>query len=292
MTEHRFITVYRLMDYGDQEDLTLSHLGMRCSVIFTRSEFSLSQGYPQFRADPEGSSVVVAIKNIQFESGPYLVIEQTVDLHGAPYRQIARELAAEIAGVLEVLAPSIVREKVFEGVVSTNESIAMSLDGPIMISPIKSIKLRSLAQELCERHSEIANLSPHDRGRFRLASRWFFKSLQTYDLVDKFLSLYVALEVHPAANTSDVPMALRDYLRANLFPALTASEIKVRLQLGQLAGYRAKIVHDGLVDLDDTSGKELTGHIRRAEAMVRACLGVLIGLPDPDLLKKWIVDVT
>jgi hypothetical protein len=200
----------------------------------------------------------------------------------------AAQLSAEVSATLELRCPAILGRRVFEGVLHTPSGSGFFPDGLISATGRPGETNEELVNKFREARQRTQLLSEPERERFALAVRWFAKGRDTTNPIDRFLALYICLEIFPAMGSTDVVRLVRDFVRARAAPELDKDEVTNRIGIGRICGKRAEIVHDGLVAVDLVRDQEFRVLLKQLEASVCFCLRTLGGLPPGDELEAYV----
>ena len=196
-------------------------------------------------------------------------------------------LCAEAASVVELQRSRLVFNRVFEGLVDLPGQMTWMPESPLRIVSLGPVDPERVVAGVQRTLQQLERLSPSDRTRLQLASRWFERGMREANPLDAFLCFWTVLEVHPCAGTTDIPGATARYL-GTAFPDLTPKNIKAALQLGPAFSFRSRIVHDGLALVpaaDDAKFNELYDRLRAA---AQAVLRILAGLPAGEELQTYL----
>lgn len=139
--------------------------------------------------------------------------------------------------------------------------------------PIQQIKDADL-EHITVLWDQLLGLPQEARNRIELALRWYHRGLAEKFPNDKFLLFWISLEILAMTDTTDIERAA-EYIRTKLFPQLSTTEIKERLQLGPLFGCRSDIVHKGLAAMEHWDDRR----IQLVRNLVRELLRADVGLP-------------
>jgi hypothetical protein len=235
------------------------------------------------------ASLMMGTEQIEIGEGLYLVVSDRVSFFNqANSLSEARARASEIVTMIDLEYKRMVSQKVFDGVVNEPGKYTMWQDGPEIVSAMPTIHPEQLKQVIDSGISRLSSLSFEQRSRARLMSRWYRRAQETLNQVDKFLYLYVVTEVYPAAGTTNVPNAIRDYLGVNAFPNIDKRIVKDRLKLGRLTGFRASIVHDGKESISKSEATEFRELLRILECVAYECLNLASGRSYQGSLDEWV----
>ena len=194
----------------------------------------------------------------------------------------------QVATSVAILFPGLIAERKFEGFVNKPGQWIISGPGPINLIARPDDDPAQIGRDLSTINHALSKASVDTRERFQLASRWYAQGQFSGNPVDKLLSWFISLEVHPANGTTDVPAAVRDYLHSKVYPHIAPADIKKRLQIGQITGMRAAIVHDGHSHVELADQEAYTQSLQILDAIVRTCLRCLAGIPPGNALDSFI----
>lgn len=119
--------------------------------------------------------------------------------------------------------------------------------------------------------------SPALDNRVRLCLHWYLRGIMGKPNMDKFLSLWLALEVWSQSwHINDIV----DKIQTRLLPGYDKARVKAGLELGQMFGRRADLVHNG----DATYGEKEQKYVNRLENILEECLRHDLGLELKEVL--------
>jgi hypothetical protein len=246
--------------------------------------------------DPNSSGNAFDLKyDVQeFESGSYVMVlvkpTSTAEMPGAGWI-VAHDRFARAVVALDLEFPGIVHDKLFEAAVATPEM-------PLLIAPEEGLDVgghegyghTEVANRLKMRAEEESTLPERDDARFTLASRWFRRANDAKNIIDRVLFYYMVLEVYPSVIGPDVPGDVSRFLAKHVYPSLSASEVKARLNLGPICGFRGQIVHDGKATVGSLEEwQKVNDYVQRLRATARTCLRVLARLSPGSELDEYIM---
>ena len=104
--------------------------------------------------------------------------------------------------------------------------------------------------------------------------------------------LFIALEVFPAMNTTDVVRPVTELIQRHVAPAASYPDIKERIGIGRIFGTRSEIVHNGLAVVDITRSPDFDRRLEQLEAIARVCMRVLGGMPAGTALDRFLTPET
>lgn len=284
------LQLYRLRSSPPAQPTSLrAEDGREISLL--RGPFSLARGVHIPIHSDGGSGYTMGLEEHPIPEGAYLGFASPFAPFGtSPTHHDAILSNTEMAALTELHFPHLLAEKVFDDVPSTLTSVFIGGESPLRVIGRPPVPIHELTGALANSLEKLGRMDPQDRQRFRLASRWFRRGVEAPNDVDGFLYCYIALEVFPATGDVDVPARVRDFLHARLYQQHPPSTVKERLRLGQIAGLRARIVHDGLAFIGegDQAFIELAACL---QAIVRVCLRLHLTLSPGDDLDRWLAAV-
>lgn len=285
------VAVYRLNCPRPQDEVVvLSDECRKASFMGTGLKLSTSAMKTVFM---DGETVGQVVPNERyFPPDAYLAVlvryEQSFAKSPHDMRADASAEIAEMVSKVELAEPGLIIEKVFEDVVNPPGMYIASPEGPEKLTGRPDTPVETIAVGLGNFLSAHMPHSSDAKRRFKLASRWFQKGLQSANEIDRFLSLYVALEVYPSADSADVPGRVCTFVKTHLHPEHSLADIKSALSLGRIAGLRAEVVHDGLSSVSASRSSVPSDFMEIIEAVVRASLMNLLGGSYRGELRRWL----
>jgi hypothetical protein len=205
-------------------------------------------GIPVRHVFEGGVSMTMDVQPVSFPPGRYVVISTERADEPEAWKVNPSFETSEIAARIALLFPGLIDEHRFEGFVSRPRHVILGGSGPMRIGGSPDLQPAEMTSSLIELEDALESQSPEARQRFRLASRWYQRGIASKNLVDRLLNWYIALEVHPADETTKVATVVPRYLQERVYPDLAAIEVKDRIGIGALTTLRGKIVHDGMSD--------------------------------------------
>jgi hypothetical protein len=229
-------------------------------------------------------------QTLTFPPGRYLIIQtdRPFDEPLTPFASASLEVN-EVAAKIAFLFPGLLAERKFEGFVNRPGLYSMGGAGPIHVVARPDDDPGTIAKELAACDTAIDKRSSSDRDRFRLSARWYAQGHFEENLIDRLLSWYISLEVHPAQGTSDVPNTVRDYIHQHAYNQVSPGDIKQKLELGHIASMRAAIVHDGKTHVASADLTDYRRRLNKLDAVVGTCLLVLAGRPIAGALDTYLL---
>lgn len=251
------------------------------SVQLVTGPFGISTSAAVRLVGPDGGGITAREQRLQFPQGRYLIVQTERELNEplTPYATASLEVN-EVAAKIAILCPGLIAERKFEGFVNRPGSMVM-MAGP---SPMRIVARpdddpKAVANDLAAFDRVLEGQSESVKERFRLAARWYSQGHMADNFIDRLLSWFISLEVHPGAGTTDVPGVVRDYLHAHAYPSVDPGELKSRILIGPITGMRADIVHNGKAHVGPAEDTLYANRLEALEAIVRTCLRILAGLP-------------
>jgi hypothetical protein len=80
------------------------------------------------------------------------------------------------------------------------------------------------------------------------------------------------------------------FLAERVYAGVPPAEVKARLNLGRICGFRSDIVHDGKASVAPDERATVDEHVKRLQAIARTCLRVLAGLAPGSELDCFILE--
>jgi hypothetical protein len=283
-----FIGVYELNSpLGEQSGEIVRTSSYSVQVV--SGPFQFSRSVPLRRIAAGFSGIAMGQQLLEFPPGRYLVIEteRIVDEPLNVYSNASLEVN-QVATSIAILFPGLIAGRKFEGFVNKPGQWIMAGPGPIDIVARSDDDPEKVRKDLEILNDALSKADASTRERFQLASRWYAQGQFAENQIDKLLSWFISLEVHPAYGTTDVPGAVRDYLHSRVYPDLSPENIKKKLQIGPITGMRAAIVHDGQSHVELADQAVYTERLRILDAIVRTCLRCLAGIQPGDALDSFV----
>ena len=283
-----FLSVYRLAAPPPQMKIQLLVVNAAKLLLFP-GPFQVERAVPVHHYGDRVVEMTMGTELVSFPQGAFLVMQQEVNRSvGGGEQMEARLRSSEIVALLDMDFRGLVAEKLFEGAVTSPGHFIWAPEGPVRLTARPSVTPEQLTSALSDGVAALDSLPPPNRERLRLMSRWYRRAQETLNQIDKFLFLYIAIEVFPATGRDNVPNAVRDFLAQHVFPDIEPSAIKERLMLGPITGLRADIVHDGKSSITASEQAEFPERLVRLEAVTRESMGLLAGRPYGGTLDKWV----
>ena len=247
-------------------------------------------------ADPTSSQIAFDLRHQvrDFPEGPYLAIQalprtETGDVHPNGWRR-AKDLFAQLTALLDLEFPGIASAVEYEGTMATRvmSTYRVPEEGLWLERP-RAYAPDDVERTLQVRADDLAKLSERDASRFTLAARWFRRANDAENSIDKVLFYYTVLETLPKpGKKSEVPNAVARFLVERGFPNLDPQEVKARLNLGRICGFRGEVVHDGKANVEDAEKAVVKDHVDRLRAIAGTCLRLLAGMPPGGELDRFL----
>jgi hypothetical protein len=191
----------------------------------------------------------------------------------------AKARHAGLAASLELRWPGIVERCVWEAILQTPGVFHLATDGPRRFHAPIAASVADLQSGYVDARRATEALPPERRSRFELASRWYMRGVDADSPIDRFLFLFIALEVYPATDTTDVVRAVTELVNREVAPSLSSADVKERIGIGRIFGIRSDIVHFGLAVVDVTRSPDFDRRLQQLEAIAQVCMRVLAGMP-------------
>jgi len=270
-----------------------------CSLRFSRGPIlSMVPKFPEMRLHSSGDFYTLPPD----QSGLKLEVESQT-LPGEDYLEIIApcnsqdfpEVLAEGRQKIEPLL-SIIRlllgerpldERMLEDVLEIDEKPKYTVATPSVriernfpIERYDTTRINELKDAL--RGSE--NLAAPERDPLLLALRWYWKAVQERQDVDKYIALWIALEILVTKEKAkNVVNLTRDFLQRNILPQFDKGVVKQRLEIGELYDLRRDIVHYGLNKLPE----EKADYLDRLQEIVEEIIRCNLGLASKGSLLKY-----
>lgn len=138
-------------------------------------------------------------------------------------------------------------------------------------------KLDEHALDKTSRIIDIFCTSPALDNRVRLCLRWYIRGITGKPNMDKFLSLWLALEVWAQSRNLSV---IVDKIQTRLLPGYDKARVKAGLELARMFSRRGDLVHNG----NDTYGEKEQKYVNLLENILEECLRHDLGLELKEVL--------
>jgi hypothetical protein len=289
-----YVAIYRALSTPPTEPITVAR-GDDYAVHLHPGPLAVS--YSTGWADPWSptNSLVLGLEPEcrKFPAGSYVIVVTTkpsANVSGGSAWSAAKDRIAQLVAVLDLDFAGVAQEKVYEGPMLTPSTpMHLTWEEGFRFSPSKSHAPADIAAGLQTRADHVLALSGQDAARFALAARWFQRANDSTNSIDRVLFYYTVLEVFPAAGTSDVPGAVARFLAERVYAGATPADVKARLNLGRICGFRGEIVHDGKASVAPDERATVDEHVKRLQAIARTCLRVLAGLAPGSELDRFMM---
>ncbi|MEW6029371.1 MAG: hypothetical protein AB1554_07790 [Chloroflexota bacterium] len=283
------LTVYRLRRSPPEAELQLAKSEtMQISIV--GGSFSILRGVniPDYSSDSAG--VVMGTEQLFFPKGAYLFLVSKfnfLDISGFSRSQATLK-NTEFASALDLKFPHLIAERVFEGVPSKPNEISVDLESPVSLTVGPPISDEIVLENTTTILQQLNTMSAIQRSRFQLASRWFRRGSDATSEIDRLLFWYIVLEIYPAQDSQDVPNLVVKFLHQQIYPDIDIKSLKEKIGIGHLASLRAKIVHDGQLNIPPNEYSQYEGRLRQLQALARVSLKHLLGEPVLNDLDEWV----
>ena len=247
----------------------------------------LVAGLPEERSySPRSVHRRLEKRTIECGPGCYLVVKDSIAEPTTDGLQAFLSTARQTVALFELNHPGGLLHRVYEGAVCTDGNFSFLPEHPITVVARSVPSATDLANAISDGSARLLSVRPEERDRFRLAARWFSKGTYSDDPIDRFLSYWIALEIHPTAGTTRVPEMTAQYIGTML--GISPATIKAQLWLGQLTGIRGKIVHHGRDAVRGEEYSAFVGYLHRLKAVVTFVLKGLLGIRDDEALRQYL----
>jgi len=233
---------------------------------------------PLVTYDPPAARMTLAEQRVELPADSYLVMEiegSRIDpqlvLSDASLR------VSEIVALFNLRYDQIIAERVFEGAINKGNAGVFVQEGPFTLTAQPSREASEIVGQLTSDLRSVASLTAERRNRFRLGARWYRRGHGSVNPIDKFLSLWTALEVYPGEGDPDV-VGLVVGLLSSVYPDVPREELKARIGIGRIAGLRGDIVHQGKAFVARDDEESFSDHLKRLAAIAATCLRMLASL--------------
>jgi hypothetical protein len=286
-----YVTIYHALVPAPASEMVLAQ-GQ--DYVVSAMPGPLEIRYSTARPDPTNGGALDLGQEVRaFAAGSYIVVAiatavGTTGTLGEGWRR-ALSRFAQVVAALELDFPGVLGEKLYEGTF-------ISPDNPFFLSPEEGYRfgqraaydLVAIQGALQSRLDGLDAIPVSDLGRFTLASRWFRRANDSNNSIDRLLFYYTALEVYPATGSTDVPGVVSRFLAEKVAGSLSSSEVKARLDLGRICGFRAEIVHNGKASCEPHEVTMLNEYVQKLQAVTRTCLRILANIPPGNDLEKYL----
>lgn len=196
----------------------------------------------------------------------------------------ARELCENqidraVALLSAILTPDLFAHEVWRGWIT--DGVLLAADAWLkLVAPI-SISGDAIREHADRFRRALRKDSDLDR-RFTLMSKLFARAISMRPSEEKFLWLWTVLEVFPMRDTSNIA-PISDLLSRII--SKPAVDLKAKLQIGQLFGYRSALVHDGRLPIEL---KDLGSVLGKLEAIGLVIIRFAGGMPYQGELNQYL----
>ena len=285
------VSIYRVNCPPPEDEIILIS-DDKVEVKIINGEIKLNTSRMKTVFTEEGTASEMRSEKHSLNKDTYLIIENwfVVPWDDIPYSyRVNTEMQnSEIASAVEVTESNLISEKIFEDVVDTEGRNVAMPKSPTKITSRPFKKPGNFSENVRESIENLRDMPDKSEDRFRLSSRWFQKGRDEEGMVDKFISWYISLEVHPSQGSTKVTENVRDFLAEEVLDNKNPSEVKKDLNLGRITGLRSKIVHNGLSQMSEAEPDNPGEFLEIVESIVRVSLKSQLGLDYGGELDKWI----
>ncbi len=283
-----YLSIYRLSIATPTDAIDLAVID-NVLISLMPGPFQIQRSIPIHQYGDGSGGLIMGTEDIFIPEGAYMLFQHELEQnHKSDTQANARIVNSEILALLDLKFEGLIGEKVFEIPINKPGQFVFSPESPIRIYGIPPITEIEFSETINNGINSLNKLEDNARQRFRLMSRWLRRANDTLNLIDKFLFLYFAVEVYPSFGTTDVPRAIRDFLHQNFYSDITKNEIKDKLMLGKIAGFRSDIVHNGRASILESESAEFTEMLERLYAIAFACMRYLASEKYSGALDKWL----
>lgn len=262
------------------------------TITLVSGSIKLSTSKMQTSFTDQGTVSALVNRDHEFPKDTYIIIEIRffLEMGELPYEARTRAAlrATEIATLIETSEPALLTDKIFEDVANLPGKFVASPEGPMTITARPSKDPDKIAIEVQNSISKCDELSSEKRAIFQLSSRWFQKGIHTLNEVDRFLSMFIVLEVYPACGSTDVPGKVCEWIKNDLNANDSIDLIKEKLALGRITGLRADIVHNGISMVSMSKVKVPSDFMHIVEILARLSISNQLGQKYNGELDKWL----
>lgn len=270
-----------------------------CALRFSRGPIlSLVPKFPEIRLHssgdfytlpPDQSKLKVELEYLTLQGDDYVEIIAPCNSQDSPavLAEGRRKVEPLLSIIRLLLGERPLDERMLEDVLEIGEKPKYAVASPFVRMetnfPIKRYDITRITElENALRGSE--NLAAPERDRLLLSLRWYWKAVQERRDVDKYIALWIALEVLVTkGKENNVVDLTRDFLQRGLLPQFDKGVVKQRLKIGALYGLRKDIVHNGLNRLPE----ERSDYLDRLQEIVQEIIRCNLSLASPGSLLKY-----
>jgi len=283
-----YVAIYRTLSAPPTDAMTVAR-GDDYEVHLHPGPLAVS--YSTGSADPRSpaNTITLGQERREFPRGSYLIVATRKDTTSGSAWNAAKDRIAQLVAVLDLEFPGLAHEKVYEGLMLTPATpMHVTWEEGFQFSPRRSYAPSDVATSLQACADRVQALSTQDSARFTLAARWFQRATDATNSIDRILFYYTVLEIYPTLGDVDVPNIVARFLSDRVLAGLSAKDVKARLNLGRICGFRAEIVHGGKASVTSDERATVSDHVERLQAIARTCLRVLAGLPPGSDLQRFV----
>jgi hypothetical protein len=238
---------------------------------------------------PEQSNLKLEVEYQTLRGDDYLEIIAPCNSQDSPtvLAEGRRKVEPLLSIIRLLLGKRPLDERMLEDVLEIGEKPKYTVASPFVRMetnfPIERYDITQI-NELEDASHGLENLAAPDRERLLLALRWYWKADQERRDVDKYIALWIALEILVTkGEESKVVDLTRDFLQSSLLSQFDKGVIKQKLKLGGLYGLRRDIVHNGLNRLPE----EKADYLNRLQEIVEEIIRCNLGLASKGSLLKY-----
>lgn len=261
-----------------------------CALRFSRGPIlSLVPKFPEIRLHssgdfytlpPEQSNLKLEVEYQTVQADDYVQIIAPCNSQDSPavLAEGRRKVEPLLSIIRLLLGERPLDERILEDVLEIDEKPKYTVATPSVriernfpIERYDAARIKELKDAL--RGSE--NLAAPERNPLLLALRWYWKAVQERQDVDKYIALWIALEILVTKEKAkNVVNLTRDFLQRNILPQFDKGVVKQRLEIGELYDLRRDIVHYGLNKLPEEKADYLDRLQEIVEEIIRCNLGL------------------
>jgi hypothetical protein len=283
-----YLAVYKANLRAPESDL--------CVASTPEFEIKLSPGPIQFSFTvpvshyaPPAAGMTWAKQHRELPRGSYVLIQIEVDgMDLASARSMAALRVAEAACVFDLCYSGLIPEKLYEGPVDEPGTFLSVQEGSSRLTARPDEDPEDVAERIAGDFASLGALSQEDRGRFRLAARWFRRGQDAINPVDRLLFFWTVVEIYPSMGKLKVANEVSNLLRAKLYQNLSSQQLKEKTKIGQIEGLRGDIVHQGIAFVQPQEEEKILDYVDRLETIAATCLRILAGMAPGDDLDKYV----
>lgn len=259
------------------------------SLVPKFPEIRLHSSGDFYTLPPDQSKLKVELEYLTLQGDDYVEIIAPCNSQDSPavLAEGRRKVEPLLSIIRLLLGERPLDERMLEDVLEIGEKPKYAVASPFVRMetnfPIKRYDITRITElENALRGSE--NLAAPERDRLLLSLRWYWKAVQERRDVDKYIALWIALEVLVTkGKENNVVDLTRDFLQRGLLPQFDKGVVKQRLKIGALYGLRKDIVHNGLNRLPE----ERSDYLDRLQEIVQEIIRCNLSLASPGSLLKY-----